>query len=369
MAIRKALSVLAASLVAASAFAQDDSGDAEAKESSGEAAEAKEEGAEAKKQAAPSATFSTLPFCRAAEGIAEVKKPGGEWEPIEDGRFYPLGSAYRTGKGGRLVLAFGADSSARIEPNSSFATRQQPLGVSSRGIVLGSGTLVLTLAENLREGAFFVTAPGFTVQNPAGESRYIYEATGDGDRVTIRCVTGSLVVNGRHFTIPAMRAANEVVIRSSHDYLATILYGTRGDYVVKLDQGLRTTKSIDDEGKEVEKVEEGVSEWHLSPATKVMITRSLPAIGERMSVHTMAFDASGERKSEFCFCEGRSEINSGELVARDKADGEELARRAAEATETTAAEDAADDSASSSSGESSSDGGGSSESSESSDNN
>ena len=53
----------------------------------------------------------------------------------------------------------------------------------------------------------------------------------------------------------------------------------------------------------------------MPPATKVMITRALPAIGERMSVHTMAFDASGERKSEFCFCEGRSEINSGELQA------------------------------------------------------
>ena len=360
MAIRKALSVLAASLVAAAAFAQDEGGEAEAKEDSAE-------GAEAKKPAAPSAAFSTLPFCRSAEGVAEVKKPGGEWEPVEDGRFYPLGSAYRTGMGGNLVLAFGADSSVRIESNSSFVTRQQPIGVPSRGIVLGSGTLVLTLAENLREGAFFVTAPGFTVQNPAGESRYIYETTGDGDRVTIRCVTGSLAVSGRHFTIPAMRAANEVVIRSSHDYLATILYGTRGDYIVKLDQGIRTTKSIDDEGKEVEKAEAGESEWHLSPATKVMITRSIPAIGERMSVHTMAFDASGERKSEFCFCEGRSEINSGELVAKDKVDGDELARRAAEATETTAADDAGDDS--SSSGESSSGGGGSSESSESSDNN
>ena len=363
MAIRKTMSVLAASLVAAAAFAQDDGGEeAETKEKTSE------EVAEPKKQAAPSAAFSTLPFCRSAEGVAEVKKPGGDWEPIEDGRFYPLGSAYRTGKGGSLVLAFGADSSARIESESSFSTRQQPIGVPSRSVALGSGTLVLTLAENLREGAFFVTAPGFTVQNPAGESRYIYETTGDGDRVTIRCVTGSLAVSGRHFTIPAMRAANEVVIRSSHDYLATILYGTRGDYIVKLDQGLRTTKSISDEGKEVETVEKGESEWHLSPATKVMITRALPAIGERMSVHTMAFDASGERKSEFCFCEGRSEINSGELVAKDKVDGDELARRAAEATETTAAEDASDDSSSSSS-ESSSDSSGSSESSESSDNN
>ena len=68
-----------------------------------------------------------------------------------------------------------------------------------------------------------------------------------------------------------------------------------------------------------------------------------------MSVHTMAFDASGERKSECYFCEGRAEVNSGELVAKDRRSGEELAKRAAEATETTAAKDADDDSASSSS--------------------
>lgn len=59
-----------------------------------------------------------------------------------------------------------------------------------------------------------------------------------------------------------------------------------------------------------------------------------------MSVHTMAFDASGERKSERSFCEGRAEVNSGELIPKENVSGEELAKRAAEMTETTAAADA-----------------------------
>ena len=349
MHIKNATVVFAASLAAAAVFAQEQ--EAEQKEAETPAAEAAEtEGAEvAVKKPAP-VGFSTLPFCRAVTGVAEIMKPGASvWEPVEEGRFYPLGSSYRTGKGGKLVLAFGTDSSAVLEPSSSFSTRQQPLGVASRGVVLAYGTLTLALADNLREGAFFVTAPGFTVKNPAGESRYVYETTGDGDKATVRCVTGSLSIEGRHFDIPAMRAADEVVIRTSLDHLVTFLYGTSGDYVVKLDQGLRTKDEIDDEGKVKSSVEKGVTDWHLSPSTKVVITRCLPAIGERMSVHTMAFDAAGERKSECYFCEGRAEVNSGELVAKDRLDGDELAKRAAEATETTAAEDADESSSSSSS--------------------
>ncbi len=65
-----------------------------------------------------------------------------------------------------------------------------------------------------------------------------------------------------------------------------------------------------------------------------MINRAVPAIGERMSVHTMAFDAAGELQSDRVFCEGRSEVNSGELVVK-AASGEDLSKRAAEAAETT----------------------------------
>lgn len=334
MKIEKTLSALAASVLAASVLAQGNSeaGDVQA-------------GDEARQLARPTAStpspvFSALPLCRVAEGEAEVLKPGsGDWEKAEEGRFYPLGSAYRTRAGGRLVLAFGQDSTAAISGESSFATRRQALGEKTRGVILAYGTVDLALAGNMREGAFFVTAPGFVVKNPAGESRYVYETVGDGDKATVRCVTGSLSVEGRHFDIPTMRAADEVVIRTSHDHLVTFLYGTSGDYVVKLDQGVHSKDEVDDDGNVVMTAEKRTSDWHLSPKTKVVISRCMPALGERMSVHTMAFDAAGERQSECYFCEGRAEINSGELVAKDKLSSEELAKRAAEATTDSAADD------------------------------
>lgn len=305
------------------------------------------------KQVKPIASFTTLPFCRLVEHPVEVKTPKGEWRSAEEGKFYPLGSMYRTHRGGKLVLSFGQTSSATIVDESAFGTRQQPLNGSSRTVDLMYGHVVLSLADNLPEGAFFVAAPGFVARNLVGESRYSYETTPNGDRVTVRCVTGSLGLAGRHFDIAAMRAADEVVITSEHDYLVTMLDGTSGDYVVKLDQGVRSGVEVDDSGAMKEVVTNDVLDWHLSPKTKVVINRSVSTIGGRMSVHTMAFDAVGELQSDRIFCEGRSEINSGETIVK-AADTEDLAKRAAEAASTT--EEAAAEEESSDGGEASSSG-------------
>lgn len=285
-------------------------------------------------------SFSTLPLCRIKEGSAEVRRPGEDWVVAEEGKFYPLGSSFRTGKGGMLTLAFGADSSVMVESDSEMATRAQALGGSSRTVVLVRGTVSLALADGLPEGAFFVSTPGFTVKNPAGRSRYVYEDKGDGDRVTVRCITGMLGVEGRHFSIPTMHPADEVVIRTSHDKLATFLYGTSGDYIVKLDRGMRAKDVIGDDGQIKQVDEKGMVEWRLSPKMKIAINRLLPSIGERMSVNIIAFDAAGELQGPgICFSEGRSEVNFGEIGVKGKMSGDELAKRAAEATETTEATD------------------------------
>ena len=286
--------------------------------------------------------FTTLPFSRHVEGVVSVRKSNGDWGAVEEGRFYPLGSHFRAEKGGVLVLAFGPDSAVTISSGAEFGTRVQPIGESFRALVLVNGTIALKLPDNLPEGAFFITAPGFTIKNPAGESVVTYENKGDGDVATILCKTGSLGVEGRHFDIPAMRAADEVRIRTSKDLLFTSLYGTSGNYVVNLDQGMCAHEELGEDGARKSVVEKDVLAWHLSPRTQVVINRSVPALGERMSVHTMTFDAAGGLKNERAFCEGRAEVNSGELVPQEKTDADELAKRAAEVTETTAAADVED---------------------------
>ena len=295
-----------------------------------------------KTNAAPLKVFTTLPLCRHLSGPVSVRKPGGEWEAAEEGRFYPLGSAFRAEKDGSFVLAFGMGSTVTIADGAEFGTRAQTLGSQTRTLILVNGTVSLKLPDNLPEGAFFVTAPGFTIKNPAGESVITYEDKGDGDVATVLCKTGSLGLEGRHFNIPVMRAADEVRIRTGKDHLFTSLYGTSGNYVVNLDQGMCTREEVGDDGSVKSTVEKGTLAWRLSPRTQVVINRSVPAIGERMSVHTMTFDAAGTLKTERAFSEGRAEVNSGELVPQEAADADELAKRAAEMTDTTAATDTED---------------------------
>lgn len=294
---------------------------------------------EVKTNVAPMKVFTTLPLCRHVEGAASVRKPGKDWETVEEGRFYPLGSSYRAEKGESIVLSLGMGSTVSIADGAEFGTREQALGTSSRTLVMVRGAMTLTLPDNLPEGAFFVTAPGFTIKNPAGVSEITYEDKGDGDVATVLCKTGSLGIEGRHFDIPAMRAADEVRIRTSMDHLFTSLYGTSGNYVINLDQGMCTREEFADDGTMKALVEKGTLAWHLSPRTQVVINRAVPAIGERMSVHTMTFDAAGTLKNERVFSEGRAEVNSGELAPQEKTDADELAKRAAEMTETSAATD------------------------------
>jgi len=318
-------------LMVASAAVAEETAETASAESAGKDAAAQSE------KAAPKATFTTLPLCRLVEGEAYARSVGAsEWSVAEEGRFYPLGTSFRTAGDGRLIVFFGPESSATISGEAEFATRAQALGERSRTVVLMRGTVELKLADNLPDGAFCVSAPGFVVKNLAGESRYVYEDKGDGDRVTVTCKTGKLGVSGRHFEIPAMHPADEVVIRTSHDQLSTFLYGTSGDYAVKLDKDVRVKEEIGDDGQTKQSTERQFAEFRLSPATKVIINRSVSAVGGRMSAFITAYDAAGERMGEgIRVCEGRSEINAGELVDKAKLGGEELAKRAAEATETT----------------------------------
>ena len=326
---------------AAGAFAQDDAA------AEGDAAAAEKQPAavvDSAKKVDAQVSFTTIPFCRDCEGTAEVQIPGQEWKAVEDGKYYPLGASFRTrGEGSALQLAFGESATARIAGDASFATRLQPLGEKSRTVILGEGTLDLSLAANMPEGAFVVAAKDFTVKNPAGDSRYACAKTETGDRTVIRCVTGSLALEGRHFAIPQMRAANELVLTSEHDHLVTILENTSGDYVAKLDQGVRFETDVASDGTTSQKAVAQTAEIKLSPKMKVNIHRAVPAVGERMSVFVIAFDAAGNPMGPgVSFCEGRAEVNTGTLVTKSETEAEALAKKAAEASETTE-EEAADD--------------------------
>ena len=311
-----------------------DGGD-EAADGDDEAADGDEAAAKSAAKGKPATkTFFILPYCRTLEGTAEVLKPGATaWEPVQEGKFYPLGTAYRTlGPGDFIRVQFGSEIEVTLKGAASFRTRAQPLNVASRAIMLLSGTVNVKLPRNAAEGLFEVAAPGFRAFNLAGESRYVYRTTGDGDEAVIRCVTDRVDVEGRHWSVARMRAADEIRVRTSADLLFTGLYGQRGDCNVKLDQGRILVRDFE---TGTNKEEDKFLDWKLSPQTAVRIHRALPAIGERMSVTIMTFDASGELRNRCAFAEKLVTVNSGELGPVLNKDSADLAKRAAEAAETT----------------------------------
>ena len=341
--------------------ADEEEAEAESEESEAPAGEKKAE-VKTSRKVSLDKPFHLMPLCRLLEGVGEVRRPGAAgWVAIEEGRFYPLGSAYRTaGASSRMAIQFGDGSEVLMSGAAAFVTLPQTLGEKRRVIALDAGTITVKLPRGLAPGMFSVTAPGFTVENLEGDSRYTYRRTGDGDEAVVRCVTGTMAMKGRHFSIEKMSAANELKVRTSHDNLFTGLFGNSGDIVVKLDQGMVSVQDF--ETKEFNE-EPRYLDWHLSPKTAVRIHRAVPEIGDRMSVAVMTFDINGELQNRCAFAEGRSEINSGEEGAGVLAKQEEdAAKKAAEAAETIALdedeeeEEESDDDSASDDEDSSSDG-------------
>jgi len=324
------------------AFAQEEEAAEEASAETTEASAAEGEKAEKHISEIDDKLFTVLPFCKRLEGRAEFCYPGkSEWVKVEEGKFFPLGCSFRTmTPESRFDLAFGREVMVSVVGQASFGTRQQGLEIKSRSVSLDSGTIDVKLPLNFPEKMFSVTAPGFCIENPAGVSRYTYRKTGDGDTAFVRCISGVLTVKGRHFTIPAMRAANELEIRTSQDVLFTGLFGKSGDYMCHLDTGLM--EEMDWEQQKNVIVQKSL-DWKLSPQTAVRIHRKVPAIGKNLAVSILTFDSNGDLKNRWSFTEGRHEINTGDQGPATKADraraAKALEEAAAAAVETTTTEE------------------------------
>lgn len=259
--------------------------------------------------------FTALFRCVRAEGVVQVLKPGGEWEDAVEGRYYPLGASLRTvtelGAPTFGVFGFGTEAMLKLTNTAEVVTRPIEVGEPTRTIELRAGRVLLDLPRTLKEGLFFVTTPSFTCSNLAGASQFDYQTLGDGDEVVVRCVTGTMTLQGRHYRIHRMAAANQVRIRTTADSMYSWLRGESGDSKVQLDQGVVVDKNFETgEEKDVPKT----LEFTLSPKCAIKIFRRLSPIGGNMLVSMMTFDSTGAIKNRCAFAEGRSNVNSGELV-------------------------------------------------------
>ena len=265
-----------------------------------------------------------LPLMHCVEvqgGMVDIRSEDGKVSTAVAGRYYPFGSEVRLTGGSDAVVRFeiGAKSYISIFGSGAFATRTVAIGDKMRTVLLKEGTVGLDLPRSLKDGLITVASPDFVCSNLAGESRYECKDTTDVREVAIRVVTGTLGVEGRHYRIAQMGAANQVRISTSSDALMTSLRGESGDYKVLLDCGV---KSVLDPDTGAYKDVPQTIEYALSPKCAIKIWRKVSekAAGGsgRMAVAIQTFDAQGRDKNFRAFFEARSNVNSGELVASPK---------------------------------------------------
>lgn len=299
---------------------------------------AAEEAAELAPANAAERFFYPLLRCKRAVGSVQILRPTTtDWVDAEEGRFYPLGSQVRVAgteaAAPEAVFEFGEKSSLKITSNAEFSTAPIKIGERVRTLQLKKGRVFLALPLQLKEGLFKVEMPYFACENLAGESWIDYSAAGDGDEAVVRCVTGSMALNGKHFKFPRLVAANQLRITTTGDNLYTSLVGESGDCKAQLDQGILAERNFET-GEIVETKK--TLDFSLSPQCSVKIFRAKSKVSGRLSVSMMTFDSAGVMKNRVAFAEGRANVNSGELVVSTKvadADKKAAATKVDEETE------------------------------------
>ena len=284
-----------------------------------------------------------------------------EFNPAKEGKFYPNGATFRVTSSGAepVVFEFGPEALVKVSGNAEFGTREVPMGGNTRTVTMVSGQISVSLPRTMPTGLFTVAYPNFTVKDLAGESNHELTLSGDGNEAVVHVITGMLAIDGSHYNVARMSAADRVRIRTTGEALFTSLRGESGDYKVTLDQGVTIYR---DPVAGTEKEQTIKLDYSLTPQCAIKIFRKRSQIGGRMAVSVMTFDPAGEIRNRYTFAEGTSKVNFGEEIIRvqdisfkTKSGGKKAEAKAQPSEENASApQDGASESTSSSEGETSS---------------
>ena len=299
--------------------------------------------------------FHALVRLSKVDGEVFVKLPRKEnFAAVVEGKYYPNGSTFRvSGASSSAELEFGKGAVLKVSGDAEFGTREAEYGSQPRTVTLFRGVITVSLPRTLPTGLFSVAYPNFTAKDMAGESRHELVPSGDGDEAVVHVITGMLTLEGSHYAVARMSAADCVRIRTTGDALFTSLRGETGDYKVTLDQGITTYRdpisgAVSNQNRRLD--------FNLTPQCAVKIFRKRSQVGGRMVVSVMTFDPAGEMRNRFTFAEGIASVNFGEEVVRiqdisfkTKSDKKDAGKKK-EGEEGAAAANAADDSGDNGSG-------------------
>ena len=254
--------------------------------------------------AQPETQFANLVRVANIQGTCEVNNPDvGMFKPVKHNRAYPMGSTFRTGPGGTCFLVFSPEDSAEITPGtevmiSGVTTNSKTCHILNMKLI--NGTVKTALRDNLKGSLFNINTPNAEVKGMTGRGEYTMSAEGENEVFQAATVTGSSSIEGPHYTIPALQAANTVNILTAPNRSFSRLTSVSGDFSIILPNG----------------TEEPVN-FGMSPKAVVKIWRRNAPVGGRTIISTLVVSPTGMARHRFAYAEGRSILQTGELVENE----------------------------------------------------
>lgn len=238
-------------------------------------------------------------------GICEVNNPDlDSFKPALHNKAYPMGSRFRTGVGSSCFLVFSSEDSAELAENSEVMIT----GVSNNGVDCQSitaklivGNLKTSLRDNLKDCTFNVNTPNADITGMTGRGEFSLTHDNENEILQVATITGRSSVEGAHYSIPALQAANTVNITTSPNRSFSRLTSVSGDFAIILQNG----------------TEEPVK-YGMSPQAVVKIWRANAPIGGRTIVSTLVVSPTGMARHRFAYAEGRQALVTGELVETEQ---------------------------------------------------
>lgn len=301
--LRVGVCAVAVSVVAAT-FAKDESSPAAAVQKPVAAEQKPAQSAEAQPA---DKIFEPLFRVTNIQGACEVKNPDvGRFVPVVNNKAYPLGTAVRTGAGGSAVLLFSSQESAQLSENTEVSVSAASKVLNGRVLRLVEGKVKTTLRDNLPEGYFSVGTANANCRNVAGRGEFTLTTEANLETFQVATITGSALVEGAQFRIPALRAANTVNILTAQDRSLSRLTSVSGDFSISLENG-----------------SEAPVTYGMSPKAVVKIWRENAPVGGRTIISTLVISPTGKAIHRFAYAEGRSNLTTGELISQQENDEKE----------------------------------------------
>jgi len=250
--------------------------------------------------------FELLVRVTTVRGEAMVLNPDvGTATQVVKNKAYPLGSTFRTGRGGSVSVSFSGSLTENIVEmleNTEAVMLAPADNPKARAVRLVSGRIKTNMKDNLLEGQFSVETPNAKCKNMAGKGEFSLTMEGENEIFQAATIRGSAYVEGPQYTIEKLEAANTVNVLTTPNRALSRLTSEKGDFKITLDNGTEDQVIAD-----------------MSPKAIVKIMRSVAPVGGRLIVSTLVMGPTGKARDHFTYAVGRGDIvpKASDAVSKD----------------------------------------------------